>query len=344
MSDSNNAPIRKMTVGDRVPNFYLKDTGGAPCELYNTDLTGGPIILLMTGQDGGNCLRQFTEQADVFDGFGAHRYAVVDPHDSALDDVAVQGGFKLLCDPDAGVQNGYLRASGLTAPALFALDPNQRIVALAGASDAGSFADIARTAFQRIASQEPPRMIAKQAPVLFIPDVLDDADCERLIDTWRTGDKRQNVVNVNSHQKSSPALRSEAKRRSDVIIDGTLERHLAITLIPRIAPEIERVYAFDKEWGFEIFRVGCYDAKDAGFFRPHRDNPSEALSHRQFAMSFNLNEGYEGGYLRFPEYGIDHYSPPIGGVLIFSCGLLHEVVPITAGRRYTLLTFASTRL
>ena len=24
MSDSNNAPIRKMTVGDRVPNFYLK--------------------------------------------------------------------------------------------------------------------------------------------------------------------------------------------------------------------------------------------------------------------------------------------------------------------------------
>ena len=61
-------------------------------------------------------------------------------------------------------------------------------------------------------------------------------------------------------------------------------------------------------------------------------------------MSFNLNDGYEGGYLRFPEYGIDHYSPPKGGALIFSCGLLHEVVPITASRRYTLLTFASTRL
>ena len=83
MSDPNNAPIRKMTVGDRVPNFNLKDTGGAQCELYNTDLTGGPIILVVTGQGGRECLRQFTEQAGVFDGFGAHRYAVDDPHDTA---------------------------------------------------------------------------------------------------------------------------------------------------------------------------------------------------------------------------------------------------------------------
>ena len=236
------------------------------------------------------------------------------------------------------------RGSSATAPALFALDPNQRIIALAGADHASSFAEIARAAFQRIAPQDPPRLISKQAPVLFIPDVLDNSDCDRLIDAWRDGEKRENVVNVDSGQESGRALRSEVKRRSDVVIEGALERHLLITLMPRVSPEIEHVHAFDKEWTFEKFRVGCYDAKDAGFFRPHRDNPSEALSHRQFAASFNLNDGYEGGYLRFPEYGIDHYAPPKGGVLIFSCGLLHEVVPITAGQRYTLLTFVSTRL
>lgn len=35
-----NAPIRKMAVGDRVPNFLLEDIGGERRELYNTDLTG----------------------------------------------------------------------------------------------------------------------------------------------------------------------------------------------------------------------------------------------------------------------------------------------------------------
>jgi predicted 2-oxoglutarate/Fe(II)-dependent dioxygenase YbiX len=266
------------------------------------------------------------------------------PTDRPGASAAAQSGFTFLCDPNAAVGNTYLQAAGLTAPALFALDPNQRIVAIAGADDAESFADIARTAFQRVTPRDPPRQVSRQAPVLFIPEVLDDAECDRLIETWQTGEKRKDVVNVASGRETSKDNRSEVKRRSDVVIEGALERQLLIALMPRIAPEIERVYAFDKEWGFEKFRVGCYEAADAGFFRPHRDNPSEELSHRQFAASFNLNDGYEGGHLRFPEYGIDHYAPPKGGVLIFSCGLLHEVVPITSGRRFTLLTFVSTRL
>lgn len=338
------APIRKMSVGDRAPNFMLEDENGTQRELYNTDLTGGPIIILVTGPAAGDCLLPFAERAAAFDAVGAHRYALVAQTGSAGIDTSEQSEFTVLHDRNSAVGNAYLQASGLTAPALFALDPNQRIVAVAGAEDAESFAEIAQTAFQRIAPRDPPRLISRQAPVLFIPEVLDDSDCDLLIDTWQRGEKRKDVVNVASGQETSKADRSEVKRRSDVVIEGALERQLLITLMPRIAPEIERVYAFDKEWGFEKFRVGCYEAENAGFFRPHRDNPSEALSHRQFAASFNLNDGYEGGYLRFPEYGIDQYAPPKGGVLIFSCGLLHEVVPITSGRRFTLLTFVSTRL
>ena len=337
-----NAPIRKMTVGDRAPNFMLTDSTGAQRELYNTDLTGGPIVVLIAGPQVTECLQRFADQAAALEPFHAHRYALVDPGDAEVE--SSETGFAVLSDPGGAVGKAYLEAAGLAAPALFALDPNQRIVALAGADDAAAFGEIAGAAFERIAPQFPPRLISKQAPVLFIPDVLDDGDCDRLIDAWRSGEKRKDVVNIASGQKTSKAGRSEVKRRSDVVIEGAMERHLLVTLMPRIAPEIERVYAFDKEWGFEKFRIGCYDAKDAGFFRPHRDNPSKALSHRQFALSFNLNIGYKGGYLRFPEYGNDHYAPPKGGVLIFSCGLLHEVVPITSGRRFTLLSFVSTRL
>ena len=339
-----NTPIRRMTVGDRVPNFMLEDADGAQRELYNTDLTGGPIVLLVAGQQTEACLQQFAAQATLSERFGAHCYALLDRQTPTVAASADQAGFMLLCDPGATVCNAYLQTSGLTAPALFALDPNQRIVSAAGADNVDSFAELAHAACERIAPQYPPRLISQQAPVLFIPEVLDDAECDTLIEAWRSGEKRKDVVNVASGQQTLKAGRSEVKRRSDVVIEGALERHLLITLMPRIAPEIERVYAFEKEWSFEKFRIGCYEAAEAGFFRPHRDNPSEALSHRQFAASFNLNDGYEGGYLRFPEYGIDHYAPPKGGVLIFSCGLLHEVVPITAGRRYTLLTFVSTRL
>ncbi|HUB25447.1 MAG TPA: 2OG-Fe(II) oxygenase, partial [Tepidisphaeraceae bacterium] len=52
-----------------------------------------------------------------------------------------------------------------------------------------------------------------------------------------------------------------------------------------------------------------------------------------------LNDDYEGGYLRFPEYGPNLYRPTGGGACVFGCSLLHEATDVTAGRRFVLLTF-----
>ena len=61
---------------------------------------------------------------------------------------------------------------------------------------------------------------------------------------------------------------------------------------------------------------------------------------RKFACSINLNaEEFEGGDLRFPEFGSRTYRPPTGGAVIFSCSLLHEATPVTRGRRYAFLPF-----
>jgi predicted 2-oxoglutarate/Fe(II)-dependent dioxygenase YbiX len=55
-------------------------------------------------------------------------------------------------------------------------------------------------------------------------------------------------------------------------------------------------------------------------------------------MSVNLNTGhYEGGFLQFPEFGPDLYRPDTGDAVVYSSALLHEVTPITSGRRFTLL-------
>ncbi len=61
--------------------------------------------------------------------------------------------------------------------------------------------------------------------------------------------------------------------------------------------------------------------------------------HRRFTLSVMLNAGgFEGGGLRFREYGEQEYLVETGTVIVWSCALLHEVLPITAGQRFILGT------
>jgi predicted 2-oxoglutarate/Fe(II)-dependent dioxygenase YbiX len=90
----------------------------------------------------------------------------------------------------------------------------------------------------------------------------------------------------------------------------------------------------------ERYIVCCYAAEDGGHFRAHRDNTTKGTAHRKFAVTINLNtEEYEGGALRFPEFGDRQYRPPTGGAVVFSCSLLHEALPVTAGERFAFLPF-----
>ena len=80
--------------------------------------------------------------------------------------------------------------------------------------------------------------------------------------------------------------------------------------------------------------------ESGGFFKPHRDNTTAGTAHRRFAVTINLNAGdYEGGDLRFPEFGSRTYRAPTGGAVVFSCALLHEATPVTRGKRYAFLPF-----
>ena len=111
-------------------------------------------------------------------------------------------------------------------------------------------------------------------------------------------------------------------------------------LVRRVMPAILQVFQ-TRIVQIEMPRVGCYDAGSGGWFRRHRDNTTRYTAHRQFALSINLNasDDYDGGEVRFPEFGRQLYRPPAGGAVVFSCGLLHEVVPVTRGRRFGLFTF-----
>jgi predicted 2-oxoglutarate/Fe(II)-dependent dioxygenase YbiX len=141
-------------------------------------------------------------------------------------------------------------------------------------------------------------------------------------------------------RSTGEVLDPTVKSRDDhVVRDPDLLRRLTTTIGRRLLPEIRKAFAFDAT-RFEGFKIACYDATRGGFFRPHRDNLTPATAHRVFALTLNLNDDdYVGGQVRFPEYGNRLYRPDEGTALVFSCAHLHEVLDVTAGRRFVLLSF-----
>lgn len=177
------------------------------------------------------------------------------------------------------------------------------------------------------------------APVLLIPRIFEPELCRELIALYdRQGGVPTGVMREVDGR--TVGVLSDFKKRSDVYIeDDELKRALRARISSRLLPEITRAFQFSAT-RIERYLVACYDAETGGYFRPHRDNTTSGTVHRRFAVSINLNaEAFDGGDLRFPEYGARTYRPPTGGAVVFSCSLLHEATPVTEGRRYAFLPF-----
>lgn len=185
----------------------------------------------------------------------------------------------------------------------------------------------------------PPQEITTQAPVLLIPHVLTPDICQVLMNVWQNQGHEETGIEQTVQQHRTNVLDpTHKKRRDHVVSDEKLMRLLSTTVGRRIMPEIKKAFHFEAT-RFEGFKIVCYDAQEKGFFHAHRDNLSPSTAHRRFALTLNLNDTYEGGHLTFPEYGPHLYKPPMGGALLFSSSHLHEVTPVTKGKRFTLLSF-----
>ena len=178
------------------------------------------------------------------------------------------------------------------------------------------------------------------APVLQVPRILEPELCRRLIEYYESGQPEDSGFMREVDGRTVSRLDHKFKRRSDVQIrDEALRDACRLRIARRLAPEIERAFQF-KVTHIERYIIACYEADGGGYFKPHRDNTTKGTAHRRFAVTINLNaEDYEGGDLRFPEYGYQTYRAPTGGAVVFSCSLLHEATPITKGRRYCTLPF-----
>lgn len=179
------------------------------------------------------------------------------------------------------------------------------------------------------------------APILRLVDVLPAAMCARILDYYREqcGDGQPSGVLEYRDGKPEFQINPDVKmRREAIVADKALEQDIHAQIEARVLPEIFRAFQYPVQQR-EHFKIISYDA-GRGYFRAHRDNETPDVAYRRFAMTLQLNTGaYRGGELRFPEFGERLYSAPIGGALVFSCSLLHEVMPITEGRRVAMTSF-----
>lgn len=182
------------------------------------------------------------------------------------------------------------------------------------------------------------------APVLVLPRVFEPALCKQLISLYQQHGGADSGFMREVNGKTVAVIEHGFKRRSDFEFDhrpdlAALRQAIQQRLVRRLVPEIKRAFQFDVT-RMERYIVARYDGESGGFFRPHKDNTTLGTAHRRFACTINLNaEDYEGGELRFPEFGPRTYRAPTGGAVVFSCSLLHEAMPVTSGERYAFLPF-----
>ncbi len=248
-----------------------------------------------------------------------------------------RSGMRWFFDPEGKIGRlyGALAEDGAETPMWVLVDPSLRVLFSLPMSQTEQL-------FQRLRALPPPddhAGVPLHAPVMITPRVFPPELCRRLIAYYETEGGQPSGVMRERNGKTIGVLDDFKKRRDCTIEDEALRRETYAAIKYRLLPELMKAFRFEVT-RIERYIVARYDAQDGGWFRPHRDNLTSGTAHRQFACSINLNaEEFEGGDLRFPEYGARTYRPPTGGAVVFSCSLLHEATPVTKGTRFAFLPF-----
>ncbi len=315
-----------LAIGDPVPNVVLPDAKGNGVGLSQQTRAGRWQIILFLEVDDITARREAIAAARArLEAVEGRLFVVV----MALPD-ETQIGVDLFDES----RKAAVYYTGSTGRAIAVVSPEGQLAA--------QFSDLeldaAITFCEAAYDKDTPSIISHAAPVLMIENILDIDLCKGLIAHWKNNPKQKGTVA--SAQQGNAADVTSIKRRDDVVLpDGELFTQVKAQIGRRVLPLLEKAFRM-RIASMEALRIGGYDAANEGAFGRHRDNTTQHTAHRRFAVTINLNTSeYEGGELRFPEYGRGLYSPPAGGGVVFSCSLLHEALPVTKGVRLGLFTF-----
>lgn len=322
-----------LLFGDPVPRFVAE---GVSNPRYVIDTAAGRYLLLAfipAGPAVEKAVAVLEHRRAAFNDIHASAFIVVvgtDTRREARQDAIP--GLRFLFDPDGAIATLY---GVVEAEHWLLIDPAMHVMLAGGPEQA-------KILVERVAGLPPPGRHGgpeSLAPVLLTPRIFEPAFCERLIQLYREIGGEPSGFMREVDGVTTLMMNDQHKRRSDVIIeDETLQQQVVARLNRRLLPQIEKAFNF-RATRIERYLVARYDAETGGFFRPHRDNTTKGTAHRRFAVTINLNADYDGGDLRFPEFGPRIYRAPPGGAVVFSCSILHEATAMTKGERFAFLPF-----
>ena len=311
------------------------------------ELAGRHIVLFFFGAavrpDVVEALAWFSDRDDLFDDKNCLFLGISnDPNDFSAGRLRQSSsGQRMLLDIGGVVTRQYLSApvagqtQGGGRPIAFVLGPALQIVGIVELAEPVTFiAQVASALNEQLAISS----AVSSAPVLVVPRVFDRSFCEHLIAAYERAGGRE-IGSIEHGGQAVDQFDPNFRKRSDFYIsdEATVSRTREL-LERRLLPMVNRAFQF-RTTRIERYLVGCYNAETGGYFRPHRDNTAPVVAHRRFAVTINLNDDYVGGNLRFPEFGYQAFRTEPGAAIVFSCSLLHEVIPVTGNRRYAFLSF-----
>lgn len=331
-----------LAAGDIAPDCALKSLGGEVVDI-NSDAVAGHAQAIIF------CPRFTPAAAAALDGFRARldRFAAADTllfavtQETAPAAVEQALPFPVLLDRSGDTFRAF--NASRDQPSTVVLRPNHHVLALLKEAPETQ-AEEALALAERVAAERRPVLMAPHPPVLIVPDVLSRTDCERLINVYKT---RGNVFveakhgddNIATDYKTRIPEYGRGDRIDHWLVENDMINLVESRLRNRLFPEIQRAFQYQVTRR-ERLRIGCYEGARGGELHGHRDNSEAFVAYRRFAMSINLNtEAFEGGELRFPEFGDQRYRPETGAAIVFSSSLLHEAMHVTAGTRYVVLAF-----
>ena len=340
MTTDKTASNSRIVLGDPVPWFDTPlVTGGA----FDLHVSAGRWVMLSFLGSPGNPradeeLTKLLENAELFreDHLIACFVLSEPPPDVARLAAISSNSLFFLADYDGAISRSFGAAD---VPRTVVLDPMLRTVADIGWDFPQGHAQTVASVLRGLPSVDDSAGVPLFAPALIVPRVFSFELCDFLMQYYRDMGSAESGFQVDVGGKTRTQVDFRLKRRSDVgVVVPEVRTLVRDHVVRRLVPEIERHFQF-KATRMDRYIVACYDADVGGHFHRHRDNVNAGARHRRFALSINLNNDFEGGNLIFPEFGRRTYRPPVGGALVFSCGALHQVLPVTRGRRFAFLAF-----
>jgi predicted 2-oxoglutarate/Fe(II)-dependent dioxygenase YbiX/peroxiredoxin len=327
-----------LTLGDPVKWFTAVTITGTPFDL--SVAAGRWIVLCFLGSPANpraiQELDALLQERHLFDEdrLVLHGVFTEPPADSAIFAALSGPALSFFADYDGAISRAF-GGSGRTV----VLDPMLRAVANIGWDHPAGHGPSVRAFLSNLPSVSETDGVPMTAPVLMVPRVFDYELCDYMINLYENIGGEDSGFMLDVAGKTATVVDHRLKRRRDLVIAlPELREAIRSQIVRRLVPPVARFFQFHAT-RMDRYIVACYDSETGGHFHRHRDNVNAGAAHRRFAVSINLNRNFEGCDLVFPEFGRKLYRVPMAGAVVFSCGALHQVTPVTRGRRYAFLAF-----